>query len=223
MKRLIKCSIRYLKSVYWYIQTLVYSKSYQTDESYENVYVICPGPSLSDFEKRDFPKNTIIIFVNHAAKISNEFNSDKLLFTADTTRAIECLEYESSLKKIILIGHFFQLKSRVIKNYEFIVPMVTFHLKYGIVGKPTKEITYQNLGGNYGVGFGSFLNALSFSIRFKPKTLNLVGCDFGEKKDNKYAFNFKGINSNTPFSDIFNQYLRLEKILIEKGIIINRL
>lgn len=222
MKKLIKHSLRYLKSVYWYLYTSIFSRRFETKSVFENIYIICPGPSLSSFKKRVFPENTLLIFVNHSAKISKEFKNKKLMFTSDTTRAIECLEYEEELKKIILVGHFFQLKSSVITNYDFIIPEISFDFRYGIIGKPPKQITFQSLGKNSGVGFGSFLNALSFAIRFNPKTINLIGCDFGEKKDKKYAFKFDGINSYTPFSDIYTQYKGLSKIIIDQGISINK-
>jgi hypothetical protein len=155
-------------------------------------------------------------------KISDEFNCEKLLFTADTTRANEILSYQFNFQKIIAIGHFFQMNSSILREFNFIVPNVKFDLKYGLVGKSCKKLVEKNIGKNCGVGFGSLLNAINFATRFGPDTINLVGCDFGQKLSKKYAFDFNGINSNTPFDDIFEQFLVLEEILCKMNIKINR-
>lgn len=222
MKKLIKYNIHYLKSIYWYLQTITFSNRFYTEDVFENIYIICPGPSLSSFKERVFPENTLIIFINHAAKISKEFNSTKLLFTTDTIRAMECLSYDKSLMKIIAIGHFFQLKREVIQGYKFIIPKIEFDYKYGLIGKRCSKVTTAEMGKNCGIGFGSLLNALSFSTRFKPKSITLVGCDFGEKNSEKYAFKFKGFEGKIPYSDILSQFKRIEKIILEMGISIQQ-
>lgn len=223
LKELIKFKLRLFKSVYWFIQVYFFSRRFVSSNKYKDIFIICPGPSLKKFKVRSFSDSSLIIFINHAVKISNEFNCDKLLFTADTTRANELLSYQINFQKIIAIGHFFQMNSNILNGFNFLVPKVKLDLNYGLVGKRCKIIVEKNIGKDCGIGFGSLLNAINFATRFNPSTINLVGCDFGQKSSEKYAFEFKGINSHTPFDEIFKQFLLIEEILRKMKIRINRI
>lgn len=220
LKKLIKLIFRFSKSVFWYLVLKIFGKKFRINKKFRTIYIICPGPSLNNFKKRKFEDNCLCIFINHSLKIANEFDCNKILFTTDTTRANEILQYKSEIEHIILIGHFFQLNCNVINKFKFIVPEITFSNEYGIVGKENNNLKFVDLGKSTGAGFGSFVNGLSFSVRFKPDIIKIVGSDFGVKNGEKYSFKFDGKDSNVHFDLIKKDYLKIKSIIERNNIII---
>ncbi len=223
LKKLIKLIFRYSKSVFWYFVLKIFGKKFKTNKKFRTVYIICPGPSLNNFKKRKFEDNCLCIFINHSLKISNEFDCNKILFTGDTTRANEILQYKSEIEHIISIGHFFQLNFNVLRKFKFIIPDITFSNEYGIIGKQNNILKFDDLGKSISAGFGSFVNGLSFSLWFRPSIIKIVGSDFGYKSEKKYSFEFDGINSNTPFERIKLDYFKVRSIIEKNNIIVENI
>ena len=218
LKKLMKLIFRILKSLYWYFIVSLFSKRFNQTSTFDKIFIICPGPSFSSYSKREITDDSLIIFINHSCKFANEFIGNKILFTSDTIRANEILNYNLNFPRVLALGHIFQMNTKIFRNYTFIVPKISFDFKYGLIGKRCTKIDSIYLGKNCGIGFGSLLNSISFATRFNPKEINLIGCDFGIKEGEKYSFTFTGAISETPFSDIFNQFLLLKECLLKIGI-----
>jgi hypothetical protein len=218
LKKLMKLIFRILKSLYWYFIVSLFSKRFNQTSTFDKIFIICPGPSLRSFSKREFADDSLLIFINHSCKFANEFVGNKILFTSDTIRANEILNYNLNFPRVLALGHIFQMNTKIFRNYNFIIPRISFDFKYGLIGKRCSKISANYLGKNCGIGYGSLLNSISFATRFNPKEINLIGCDFGIKEGHKYGFTFNGVNSETPFNLIYSQFLVIKDCLLKVGI-----
>ena len=133
IKKIFKLLTIYFKSIIYFIIIKLRNQNISVGNlliekfgKYKNVHIVCPGPSLNLIIESELEEDSLIIFVNHSIDIidsENLLNFERILFTADVTRANELLkEKKEKFKRftsILFPGHLFHLNRNVL-NYNYI-------------------------------------------------------------------------------------------------------
>lgn len=198
------------------------------EQKYANVHVVCPGPSAKNFftSEHAAKKEDAIILVNHSLKLYPEFEkyTDNIYyFSSDGTRANESIKSQSDLLdkvfSVLSSVHLFHLNKGIIKAINVVtLPKLGYAKDFGWVGVNRGPESFDALKKRpVASGFGSLAYALQLAVRLQPETIRLWGCDFSEKKGERYAV--KDVSKrDTPFDKIKRHFEIVEQIIKDKGI-----
>lgn len=195
--------------------------------NFDEVHVVCPGPSAADLLEQDFDEKSAIIFVNHAVKMASRVKGSPKLFyfSADATRTFEVLTHSyKEVKKccsIVAPWHLFQMsKFSLYKNIDILLlPKTRLTLKYGLETINDGPDNFSKLSKNpNGSGFGTFVYSLKLAVLFSPKTITVWGSDFGNKNGIKYFDQSTPSRTDTPFELIKQHFYIIREKINEMGI-----
>ena len=198
------------------------------EQKYSSVHVVCPGPSAKNFfaSEHTAKKEDAIILVNHSLKLYPEFKkytNNIYYFSSDGTRVKESIESKSDLLQqvfsVLSTTHLFHLNKRIIRAINVVtLPKLGYAKNFGWVGVNRGPKNFDALKNRpVASGFGSLVHALQLAVRFQPKKIRLWGCDFSEKKGERYAV--KDVSKrDTPFDKIKMHFEIVEQIIKNKGI-----
>ena len=189
---------------------------------FDEVHVVCPGPTAVNLLKHDFNEKSAIIFVNHAVKLASKVKGDASLFyfSADATRTQEVLTQNyKEIKKCISIlapTHLFHMsKFSIFRSIDVILlPKTRLTLKFGLETIDNGPSNFSRLTKNPNTsGFGTFVYSLKLAVLFSPNSIRLWGTDFGITNGIKYFDQSTPFRSDTPFELIKKHfYIINEKI-----------
>ena len=201
---IIKTLKRYIVSIYWYLRLIYRNKAKNLSkdilkefQTFEDVHILCPGPSLDLIKKKNIDKSSLLIFVNHAIDLCNIISLEgisKVSFSADPVRAKEIIkgkkEKLNSCKSFLMPGHIFHLNKNIFKNYDYIFNIrPKFSKSFGIVSKSIENKKSIKAPKRFfrSYGYGSLNCAVIFSLLFKPQKIHFWGCDFFSSKGKLYS------------------------------------
>lgn len=230
-----KSAYRYIRSIYWLIRlkwrnngVVVGREIRKKLGTFEDVHIVCPGPSVRILEEAILPASSLIIFVNHAVALQacqSLSAVKKVSFSSDPIRAGELVESRGqdlrSCISVLMPGHLFQLSKSVCSQYDFIyTPSVCFSKKYGVVGLAVDdpalvEPPYRTFSG---FGFGSLPAAIILSLIFAPKRIHFFGCDLRSVAGKNYGIEDVPCLEQVPFDRIRMDVDFLRKDFIGRGI-----
>ena len=233
LKKVYRQTARILNSLIVYAKIYLYTKANykQIDNlfkmNFDDVHVVCPGPSAAKLVEQNFDENSAIIFVNHAVKLASQVKgSGKLFyFSADVTRTSEVLIHNhEEIKKcfsILAPWHLFQIKKfSLFKGLNILLlPKTRMTSKYGLETVNNGPHNFSKLTKTpNGSGFGTFVYSLKLAILFSPKRITLWGSDFGNKDGMKYFDEKTPIRNDTPFELIKKHFYIIKDKINDLGI-----
>lgn len=216
-----------------------------------NVLIVGTGPSLDKVDEDYFKKFDVIVYINHAIKISGN-SDDEYFFTTDVG-VVKDIMQTSYYKNILMLGDnksivapiFFQqvlmLSESFIDKFTWIkaseAKFTFFKRKLNLgpfkftshfppsywpqqPGYRELDIWFDNKDQvNYFpvIESTSALSAILFASKYRPRSIRLIGCDFGDgraelvKKTNQ-------LNSPNVFNGAKEKYEFIEGFLSSKGI-----
>jgi hypothetical protein len=198
------------------------------EKEFEYVHVICPGPSAKNFftSEHAAKEEHAIILVNHSLSLYpqlKEYTDHVFYFSSDGSRVKESITSKGELLdqvfSVLCPGHLFHLNKETVKKLDVVtLPKLTYAKDFGWVGVSKGPETFDALKKRpIASGFGSLAYALQLAVSFQPKTIRLWGCDFSEKKGERYAV--KNVSKrDTPFDKIKRHFEIVEQIIKNKGI-----
>jgi hypothetical protein len=230
-----KSAYRYIRSLYWLVRLKWRNNGVEVGceirdklGTFEDVHIICPGPSVQTLEEAILPASSLVIFVNHAVALQacpSLAAVQKVSFSSDPIRAAELVESRGqdlrSCISVLTPGHLFQLSDPVYEQYDYIyTPFTCFSKKYGIVGGAVNDAALVEPPYNTftGYGFGSLPAAIIFSLIFAPKRIHFFGCDLRSVAGKDYGISNVPRLAKTPYDKIRIDVDFLQKSFFERGI-----
>jgi len=190
---------------------------------YSEVHIVCPGPTAKKILKYPIPKDSAVIFVNHAVRLASEFPevNNKYYFSADAVRTLEAInetsiEFESCVS-VLTPAHFFHANSRKLFREVDIMLLSKVHLtkKYGLEMVDLGPESFSKLKSRpTSSGFGSFIHSIKFALLFSPLKITLWGCDFGVKDNERYFHPGIATIGDTPYN-LIRSHFEIVKNIIE--------
>lgn len=218
-------------ALFWIVYFKIFRKKTHNklfEKKHLNVHVVCPGPSAKNFftSEHAAKKEDAIILVNHTLKLYPEFEkyTDNIYyFSSDGSRANESIQQQSDLlekvSSVLACVHLFHLNKQTIEKINVVtLPKLGYDKDFGWIGINKGPESFDALKKRFvASGFGSLVHALQLAVSFQPKTIRLWGCDFSEKKGERYAV--KDVSKrDTPFDKIKRHFEIVEEIIKNKGI-----
>ena len=99
------------------------------------------------------------------------------------------------------------------------MPQLRFTKDFGFVGVNAGPENFDALKKrSIASGFGSLVSALQLAVKFSPKTIRLLGCDFGDKKGKRYFSEDMPARKTEAFEKTKKHFEVAEQIIKSKGI-----
>jgi hypothetical protein len=227
IKNLLRAIRRHVKSYIGFIMLFKQNKNKNIDEyflaNFDQIHIVCPGPTSEKFLEYKVDEKSAVIFVNHAVKLSGYFADvkNKFYYSSDPIRTMEVIEQSNSelkaCKSFLVPAHLYQVEDKsILENIDLVfLPKIDVSRKYGLIGAYSGPDNFSEIENRPTIaGYGSLVNALKFSIRFSPSKITLWGCDFGDKNGVRYSNKISCSTMYTPF-DLIRDHFNIVKTKLE--------
>lgn len=213
------------------------------------VLIVGSGPSLDKVDSKYFSEFDVIIYINHAIKLSGLCN-DEYFFSTDinATKRILNKEYFKNVVKlgrknsIIAPIHFNSILSseRFLNNFSLIAASKPNYIKTLSI-KTTLGLSYPRLvywpvqpsireletwfsASEQVLYFPviestSALSCILFASKYFPKSVTLIGCDFSKERS-KLVINENPAHDINPYEDSRSKFYFLRNFLNKKNILL---